>query len=205
MTTCLLHGGFGLSGVDCPQCAKAFRNVPDPFDSADATISVLPDDHDALTFHQLPPGNSAPAINPKDAIGALKIPLELWPAEATALGSLGMLEGALKYGRNNFIAGDGVIASIYAAAAKRHIDAWFEGENDAPDSLSPHLGNALASLAIIVKAQAHGKLIDDRNYSPNPGAYRRFMDSLTPHVARLKEMFKDKNPKHWTINDNGRP
>lgn len=187
----------------CQECVKPFREVDDPFPPA------TPDDRRlfeqiAMRYNQdrLPAGNPPPTINPKDAIGATKLPLELWPAEATALGSLGMLEGALKYGRNNFIAGDGVIASIYAAAAKRHIDAWFEGENDAPDSLSPHLGNALASLAIIVKAQAHGKLIDDRNYSPNPGAYRRFMDSLTPHVARLKEMFKDKHPKHWTIQDN---
>lgn len=149
---------------------------------------------------ELPGGN--PAINPKDAIGSTKLPLELWPAEATAMGCIGMLEGKEKYGRNNFIAGDGVIASIYVAAAKRHLDAWFEGEENAPDSGAPHLANALASVAIIVKAQAHGKLIDDRNYSPNPGAYRRLIDSLTPHVARLKEMFRDKNPKHWTIQDN---
>jgi hypothetical protein len=142
------------------------------------------------------------AINPKDAIGSLKLPLELWPAEATALGSLGMLEGCLKYGRNNFIAGNGVMASIYVAAAKRHIDAWFEGEENAPDTNSPHLGNALACLAILVKARAHGKLIDDRNYSPAPGAYRRFVESITKQVATLKDLFKDKSPRHFTISDN---
>lgn len=142
------------------------------------------------------------STNPKDAIGSLKLPVDLWPDEATALGCLGMLEGDLKYGLNNYISGDGVICSIYLAAAKRHIDAWKSGEECAPDTGTPHLANALASLAIVVKARAHGKLIDDRDYSPNPGAYRRFVDSLTPHVGKLKAMFKDKKPKRWTIADN---
>lgn len=142
------------------------------------------------------------AINPKDAIGATKLPLDLWPAEATALGSLGMLEGALKYGRNNYIAGDGVIASIYVAALKRHVDSWFSGEERATDTNSDHLGNALACLAILVKARAHGKLIDDRDFTPKPGAYRAFMDGITEQVKHLKALFKDKNPRHFTIADN---
>lgn len=140
------------------------------------------------------------STNPKDAIGSVKLPLHLWPAEATAMGCLGMLEGEAKYGRNNFIAGNGVIASIYVSACKRHLDAWFSGEEVSADSGNPHLSNALACLAIIVKAQAHGKLVDDRDYAPNNG-YRRLIDALTPHVARIKTLFADKRPKHWTIKD----
>ena len=143
------------------------------------------------------------ATNPKDAIGSAKLPLHLWPAEATALGCLGMLEGKGKYGRNNMLAAEGVIASIYVDAAKRHLDAWFAGEENAHDTGTPHLANALATIAIIVKCQAHGKLIDDRDYSPEAGgaAYRRFIESITPHVARIKTMFKDKHPRHYTIAD----
>lgn len=149
-------------------------------------------------------GEPGLAINPKDAIGATKVPVHLWPAEATALGSLGMLEGMLKYGQNNFIAGDGVIASIYVDAAMRHLMAWFAGEDAAHDTGTPHLGNALATIAILVKARAHGKLIDDRDYSPaaNGALYRAFIENeVTPHIKRLKEMFKDKSPKHFTIAD----
>lgn len=142
-----------------------------------------------------------PVVNPKDLVGRGKLPLELWPAEATAMGCLGMLEGAEKYGRNNFIAGDGVIASIYIAAAKRHLDAWFAGEECAPDTGTPHLANALATIAIVVKCAAHGKLIDDRDFAPNPG-YRRLVEELTPHVGRIKAMFADKHPKDFTIADN---
>jgi hypothetical protein len=149
------------------------------------------------------PAEPGITINPKDAIGSTKLPLHLWPAEATALGCLGLLEGDEKYGRNNYIAGQGVLASIYVDAAKRHLDSWFAGEECAPDSGVPHLANALASIAIIVKASAHGRLVDDRDYSPEPGgsAYRRFVDSITPHVARIKELFKDKHPRRFTIAD----
>lgn len=150
-----------------------------------------------------PKENPGTTINPKDAIGSTKLPLHLWPAEATALGCLGMLEGAEKYGRNNYVAGEGVIASIYVDAAKRHLDAWFAGEECAPDSGSPHLANALATIAILVKADAHGRLIDDRDYSPERegAAYRRFVDRITPHVARIKTMFASKKPKHFTIKE----
>lgn len=141
------------------------------------------------------------STNPKDAVGSVKLPLHLWPAEATAMGCLGMLEGMLKYGRNNYIAGDGVIASIYVDAAKRHLDAWFSCEENSPDSGVPHLANALATIAIIVKAQANDKLIDDRDYAPIKG-YRKLVDSITPHVKRLQALFADKKPKHYTIADN---
>ena len=135
--------------------------------------------------------------NPKDAIGSDKLPLHLWPETATALGTLGLLEGMLKYGRNNWRE-TGVRASIYVDALRRHIGAWFEGEDVAPDSGIPHLGHALACLAILVDAQAAGVLNDDRQY---PGGYRPQLEELTPHVARLKAKYVDKDPKHWTIAD----
>jgi hypothetical protein len=136
------------------------------------------------------------STNPKDAIGSDKLPMHLWPTTASAMGCLAMLEGALKYGRSNFRA-SGVRASIYYDACRRHLDAWFEGEEYAPDTGTPHLSSALACLAIIVDAQANGKLNDDRMFAETPG-YRKLVDELTPHVARLKDMFKDKKPEHYT-------
>lgn len=144
----------------------------------------------------------SPSTNPKDAIGNVKLPLHLWPAEATALGCLGMLEGALKYGRNNYVSGDGVIASIYVAACLRHIALWFSGQELSSDVNGDHIGNALACLAIIAKARAHGKLIDDRDFSGSPDAYGKLVEELTPQVKRLQELFADKNPRHFTIADN---
>jgi hypothetical protein len=133
--------------------------------------------------------------NPKDLVGSGKLPLHLWPVTATALGSLGLLDGMLKYGRSNFRA-VGIRASIYYDAASRHLNAWFEGESVDPDSGLPHLAHALACLAIIVDAEAAGKLNDDRMH---PGGYRDLINSLTPHVDRLKTMHAGKNPEHYTI------
>lgn len=137
------------------------------------------------------------ALNPKDAIGSGKLPLHLWPTTATALGSLGLLDGMLKYGRSNFRV-IGIRASIYVDAAKRHLDAWFEGEDVDPDSGLPHLAHALACMAILVDAQAAGTMADDRSC---PGGYRKLVTELTPHVARLKAMHEGKDPKHYTIAD----
>lgn len=137
--------------------------------------------------------------NPKDGIGATKLPLHLVPSTATALASLAHLDGALKYGKWNWRVA-GVRASIYVDACKRHIEKWFHGEDDDPDNGLPHLAMALACLNILIDAQACGKLHDDR---PPRAPIEEFFNDLTPHVARLTEKHKDKNPRHWGIEDSG--
>lgn len=137
--------------------------------------------------------------NPKDIIGASKIPLHLWPLPATVYGSLALLDGALKYGRTNWRS-DEVRASIYLDACARHLAFYMEGEDTDPDSSLPHLAHAIACIAIIIDAEANDKLNDDRILST--GKYREFFNELTPHVKRLKELYKDKNPRHFTIKDN---
>lgn len=139
--------------------------------------------------------------NPKDAIGSNKLPIHLWPETATILGSMGLLDGMLKYGRSNYRA-IGARASIYVDACRRHLTAWFEGEEYDPDSGLPHLAHALSCLAILVDAQAADQLTDDRQIQ---GGYRKLVEELTPHVGRLKELHADKNPKHYTIKDRPQP
>lgn len=139
------------------------------------------------------------ATNPKDMVGSDKLPLHLWPETATALGCLGLLDGMLKYGRSNWRSA-GVRASIYVDACKRHLNAWFEGEEVDPDSGLPHLAHALACLAILVDAKAANNLNDDRQV---PGGYRALLTELTPHVPRLKALHAGKAPKHYTIADGG--
>jgi hypothetical protein len=135
--------------------------------------------------------------NAKDALGANKVPIHLWPQTATVLGAMAFLEGAHKYGRANYRA-QGVRASIYYDAAIRHLNAWFEGQELDVDSGLPHLGHVLACVAILVDAQAAGSLNDDRQY---PGGYLELVQQMTPHVARLRDRHKDRGPKHFTIAD----
>lgn len=136
--------------------------------------------------------------NPKDCVGSDKVPVHLWPASATILGSLGMMDGMLKYGRSNYRA-IGIRDSIYHDAILRHEFARFEGEDLDPDSGLPHEAHLLACLAIIVDAKANGKLFDDRMFR---GGYRQLIDEMTPHVKRLKDKYKDRSPKHFSISDN---
>lgn len=137
--------------------------------------------------------------NPKDLIGSSKLPLHLFPSTAIVYGSLGLLDGALKYGRSNFRA-VGVKASIYQDATMRHLMAWFEGEDCDPDSGLHHLCHAIASLAILIEALEAGNLTDDRMFPTN---YRDMMDRLTPEVERIKLLHAKKNPRHYTIEDQG--
>ncbi len=95
---------------------------------------------------ELKQGAPEVSSNPKDLVGDTKLPLHLFPPSAIAYGCLGMLEGKLKYGLANY-RGSKVIASIYVAAVKRHIDEWYEGM-DTTEEGGPTLGNALACLAI---------------------------------------------------------
>ena len=133
-------------------------------------------------------------LNPKDAIANGKIPLHLWPSTATAMGAIGLLEGRFKYGNANWREA-GVRASVYVSACQRHLTAWFENEDNDKDSGIPHLAHALACLAILVDADAAGKLTDDRQY---PGGYRKLMNELTPLVAMVNEKYKDRpEPKHY--------
>ena len=130
--------------------------------------------------------------NPKDVVGSNKLPLHLWPTTASAMGCIALLNGALKYGRSNW-RHTGVRSSVYVDACQRHLAAWFEGENEDEEGV-PHLSAALACLAIIVDCQAAGKLKDDRQF---PGGHRKLIDSLTPHVKRLRELHSDKSPTHY--------
>lgn len=109
--------------------------------------------------------------NPKDLLGVQKVDFASVPPISILYEALGMQDGKRKYGAFNW-RDKKVIASIYYAAAKRHLDAWFDGENDAADSGYPHLGHAKACLGILADAFETGNLVDDR---PSKGAFARVL------------------------------
>jgi hypothetical protein len=135
-----------------------------------------------------------PDNNPKTRFGILKPSMTKFPAAAVLYGSLAMMDGARKYGPYNWREKD-VSASIYVDAAKRHIDAWYDGEQCAKDSHYPHLGHALACLAIIIDAEVNGCLIDDR---PTPGKMSELIESWTAtltQIAKAREASEIKMPE----------
>jgi hypothetical protein len=137
--------------------------------------------------------------NPKDAIARAKVPLHLWPIAATMYGCWALFCGKTKYGSLNWRATP-VLASVYYGALLRHAGRWWEGEDLDPDDGTPHLGNALACLAILIDAHVSGTLIDDRQF--NGAGVIASLSSFNHLAPTLEAKYAEKNPKHYTIQDN---
>jgi hypothetical protein len=133
--------------------------------------------------------------NPKDLVGVKKAPLSTVPLPVIAELGVAMAEGMVKYGRHNYRA-VGVRASVYFDATMRHMFSWWEGEDIDPDSQLSHVTKAIASLCVLRDAMMQGKLTDDR-----PPRANSFYQALNERTANIIEKHADKNPKHYTIED----
>jgi len=118
--------------------------------------------------------------NPKDIQGERKVALSLVPPVSLLHCAMAMMDGARKYGPYNWRKNN-VQAMIYASAAKRHLEAWIDGEELAPDSLAHHLGHGMACLAILLDAQESGNLIDNR---PVKGSFARVAARLAKQLRK---------------------
>lgn len=136
--------------------------------------------------------------NPKNRLGALKVPLSLVPVAWLAEQSLGYYEGKGKYGEANFRATP-IRASVYIDAMLRHISKYIEGQDRDPKTMVHHFANAAACMGIIHDADLMGTLIDDRKMS-NPKAIAH-IDWLSCVVHNLDQLHKDCKPRHWKIQD----
>lgn len=134
--------------------------------------------------------------NPKDAIGIRKVPMSVVPAGVLMETSLGMLEGASKYGRHNYRA-MGVRASVYYDAAIGHMMDWWEGEDIDPDSGLSHVTKAICSLVVLRDAMLQGKFTDDR-----PPRSKVFKRNFNQKAGEILDKHADKKPHHYTLNDN---
>lgn len=109
--------------------------------------------------------------NPKDAVGSGKFAMSTVPETVLAEISVGMLEGARKYGRHNYRVA-GVRGSIYYDAAKRHLQKWWSGEDIDQDTFDhetqdesyglSHITKAICSLIVLRDAMINDKFTDDR-------------------------------------------
>ena len=102
-----------------------------------------------------------PDNNPKTLVGASKLPLHLVPPSASHYLAMALADGAKKYGPYNWREIP-VSVSPYYGAMKRHMDAFWDGEDYAKDSGVHHVAHAMACCAIILDAMSVGVLIDDR-------------------------------------------
>lgn len=121
--------------------------------------------------------------NPKTAIGASKCPLHLVPPVTSHYAALAFEDGARKYGPYNWREKT-VSTSVYYGAAKRHLDAFWDGENESKDAHVHHLGHVIACCAIILDAMSIGKLNDDR---PAAGAAGRLQEEYNNKKKEVNE------------------
>lgn len=98
----------------------------------------------------------------KDAIGDPNKPrLSLIPKEA-----LWQMGGAFTYGEKHYGSHNwrkGIKISYLLDAAIRHINEFNDGENIDVKSGNPHLGNAMADLAMAIELLKNNPDMDDRH------------------------------------------
>ncbi|MCK1741362.1 hypothetical protein IVA80_10920 [Bradyrhizobium sp. 139] len=125
--------------------------------------------------------------NPKDAFGIRKVPVSPIPAPVLGEVGLAMMEGALKYGRHNYRV-IGVRASVYYdAVMSRHMPAWWEGQDNDPDSGLSHVTKAIASLVVLRDAMMRGNWEDDRP----PRSDDKWIEELNAKAVALLEKYPD--------------
>jgi hypothetical protein len=138
----------------------------------------------------VPPTSRALGSNPKDILGVKKIDTTKIPAIALAWEALAMMDGAGKYDPYNWRA-NAVVATIYVAAAKRHLDSWLEGQEEASDSGCHHLGHARACMGILLDAQTTGNLIDDRPIvNESSAAFEKAIAYIHTKIPAMQERHK---------------
>jgi hypothetical protein len=124
----------------------------------------------------------APTVNPKEIAGSKKP--SIWSVMprwiVLAVGRV-MSVGAAKYGRFNYRESR-IAASTYEDAIERHAQLWFDGEDNDPETGVSHLASIMASCALLMDAQATGKLDDDRQKT---GLVRKKLDELTELLTTL--------------------
>lgn len=132
-----------------------------------------------------------PDNNPKTFIGVKKLQLDLVPPSAMIALAEAMKDGAKKYGPYNW-RDYPISASVYYAAALRHLFAWWDGEENARDSGVHHLHHALACLALLVDSIHLGILNDNR---PKKGP--------SSEMLKKNEASENKDQSNQTQNERG--
>ncbi|RLS52893.1 MAG: hypothetical protein DWH91_15615 [Planctomycetota bacterium] len=137
-----------------------------------------------MTEHDVPRIYDPDGENPKDRIGQTKPALHLIPPAAEVLEAVVMGLGARKYGPFNWRSAK-VRATVYIAAAKRHLAQWLDGESNDAESGVSHLAHARACLGILLDAQATGNMVDDR---PPPGVATTLITQHTGTPPMIQEL-----------------
>jgi hypothetical protein len=145
-----------------------------------------------------------PDGNPKTQFGIVKPGDWFIPPIQQYEYGLAHLQGALKYGHFNW-RDDPISISTYLEAAKRHMDLYKGGQRNARDTGIHHLAHAMCCFSIIIDAEAHNTLIDDRfTYRDGEGKTKpyevleKYVEDAQPRVKAIRDQwtgFAERNKK----------
>lgn len=136
--------------------------------------------------------------NPKDAVGIRKPRFFSgisW--HVLRLVGIGMMEGAMKYGRHNYRPA-AVRASVYFDATLEHLTSWYEGDDIDRDSKLSHVIKAICSLMVLADAELTGNLVDDR--PPRTRNVDELKAELQPLVDALFQKYPDPKEAYTHLN-----
>lgn len=129
-------------------------------------------------------------LNPKQGAARHKAPLRLALSTSLVEMSLALEDGAYKYGECNYRESN-IALSVYIDATLRHLMALWNGEDFARDSRVKHAGHIMACMHVILDAEAHGTLVDDRPTNDDGDAVHEALDDAMQHLAEVAELRKE--------------
>lgn len=185
--------------IPLPRCSKCFQALVegkkyDPYEFEITSSGNLDCAPPPVNFNLNP---TIKDTNPKDKAATSRLDLSLFPSSARAYGALALTEGDLKYGGYNWRTA-GVRVSVYVAACQRHLDKYYNGEDEDPVTNVPHLANALACLAVIIDSHEQGNLNDDR---PPKQPMQKLFEAFESKVKALQNLFPNGPSRHTVKNE----
>ena len=143
---------------------------------------------------------SKKSTNPKDTVGATKVPMSRVPVAPLMEVAVALHEGHVKGYRGHNWRIAGVRGSIYYDASMRHLMAWYEGQDLDPDSGINHISKAVAGLMVLRDAMIHDNWTDDRPPKTPEGFLahiQKLMDEVNRRYPNPKEgPYTEKNDGH---------
>lgn len=183
--------------VTAYRLAVSREPVMDKCDAHDFNVPQKPDALEKLKKLAAGVKTETKETNPKDAVGIRKPRFFSglsW--HVMRLVSIGMMEGAMKYGRHNYRPA-AVRGSVYFDATLEHLTSWYEGEDIDPDSKLNHVIKAIASLMVLADAIVTGNLVDDR--PPRTADVSKLKAGLQPLVDDLFNRYPNPVPAYTDI------
>lgn len=180
----LTHKGVGEGdeGLPTPMEEAMVGVISEAIEEVKSTlpptgIVELPDENPArYVFTDI---GAVRAEDPKKASGDLKPQLVLMPPSAEEDCCAVLALGSKKYGPYNW-RDTGVQLPTYISAIKRHLAAAHRGEWIDPESGKPHIAHIMASCAIMLDADEHGKL--DKQVMPHFESRLEKNGIASPHL-----------------------